>query len=91
MDFFMKYLTETIEAINDSIEKNYFTISTKLVKKHNGIRPKDRSKTNFIWRSLQFLENHDILEVNGASNPKQYHIVPTEKIDIDNFIQQIKK
>jgi len=91
MDFVTKYLKETLEAINYSIEKNYHTISTKLVKKYQEIKPKDHSKTNFIWRSLEFLEKQDILEVNGSTSPKLYNIKPREKISIDNFIRQIKK
>ena len=91
MDFVSKYLRETLEAINYSIEKNYKTISTRIVKKYKGIKPKDRSKTNFVWRSLEFLEKQNVLEVNGSTTPKIYYIKPKEKIDIDNFLRQVEQ
>jgi len=90
MDFFIKYLTETIEAINNYIEKNINIIYSKSIRTYHGIKSSDRSKINFIWRSLSYLESQEILRVNGATSPKRYKIIPKEKIDINQFLLQVK-
>ena len=55
-DFFKKNLEETIAAINILIENKRLLVNTREVKKINKIKKSNRSKTNFIWRSLQFLD-----------------------------------
>jgi len=91
MDFFVKNLEETLDAINKLIEKNINVTSTKRVRRCNNIKSSNRSKINFIWRSLAFLEEKGVLEKDGQTSPKRYHIVPNEKIDIDQFISEIEK
>lgn len=91
MDFFVKNLEETLDAINKLIEKNINVTSTKRVRRCNNIKSSNRSKINFIWRSLDFLEEKGILEEDGQTSPKRYHIVPNEKIDIEQFISEIEK
>lgn len=86
----MKSLTETIDAINNYIEKNIRVIYAKSIRTYHNIRPSDRSKINFIWRSLNYLESQGILRVNGATSPKKYEIIPKEKIDINHFLSQHK-
>jgi len=90
VDFFIKYLTETIEAINNYIEKNTKVIYTKSIRTYHEIKPSNRSKINFIWRSLKYLENQGILRVNGVASPKKYEIIPKEKIDINQFLNEVK-
>lgn len=91
MDFFVKNLKETLDAINKLIEKNISITSTKRVRRCNNIKSSNRSKINFIWRSLELLQEKGILELNGSSSPKKYHIIPDQKIDIEKFISEIKK
>lgn len=68
----MKYLEETLEAVNSYIEKNVNTICTKSIRNYHGIKSSNRSKVNFIWRSLNYLESQGILRVNGTTTPKKY-------------------
>jgi hypothetical protein len=89
MDFFLKNLRETLSAINKLIENNVYIVNTKRVRRCNNIKSSNRSKINFIWRSLAFLEENQILELNGKSSPKTYKIVPENKIDIEQFIKKV--
>lgn len=88
MDFFLKYLKETVETINKLSKKN-IEISVKKIRIENNIEPTNRSKINFIWRSLEFLKDLGILEVIGSTSPKKYIIKLKEKINIDKIISQI--
>ena len=91
MDFFLKNLEETLEAINKLIYNNVNIVNTKRIRRCNNIRSSDRSKINFIWRSLNYLEQKDILEKNGVTNPKTYIIKPKEQIDVKEFIAEMSK
>lgn len=51
---------------------------------------KNRSKTNFIWRSLEKLEHEGILELNGNSRPKTYRLRLSGKINIAQLILSLK-
>ncbi|MEJ2252570.1 MAG: hypothetical protein P8Y70_15460, partial [Candidatus Lokiarchaeota archaeon] len=86
----LKNLKETLEAINKLIENNINVVNTKRVRRCNNIKSSNRSKINFIWRSLSFLEDEGILELNGISNPKTYKINTDKKIDIEKFIEKVK-
>ncbi|MFX1314277.1 MAG: hypothetical protein ACFE9T_00305 [Promethearchaeota archaeon] len=86
MDFFKKNLEETLEAINNYIEKNINVVSVKHIRTYYGIKSSNRSKINFIWRSLDYLTSQGVLRVNGATNPKKYIIEPQKKIDIKQFL-----
>lgn len=93
MDFFLKHLEETLEAINKLIENNINIVNTKRIRRCYNIKPSDRSKINFIWRTLKYLAEHDkgILQKDGKSAPLNYKIIPKEKIDVKEFIDSIKK
>lgn len=91
MDFFYKNLRETLKAINTLIENNVNIVNTKRVRRCNNVKSSNRSKINFIWRSLDFLEKEGILEINGSYSPKTYKIKPNNKIDIDKLMAQIEK
>ncbi len=91
MDFFLKNLSDTLTAINELIENNVNLVNTKRVRRCINVSSSNRSKINFIWRSLAYLEDQGILKANGASSPKNYNILPDEKIDIDEFIKKVKE
>jgi len=91
MDFFKENLKTTLEAINKLIDNKVSIVNTKRIRRCNHIKSSDRSKINFIWRSLNFLEKENILEKNGVVKPKTYKIKPQEQIDIKDFISKIKK
>jgi len=86
MDFFQKNLKETIEAINKLIDNNVTIVNAKRIRRCNNIKSSNRSKINFIWRALKYLEDQGILRLNGITNPKTYKIISREKIDADDFL-----
>ena len=90
MDFFSRNLRETMEAINKLIDNNISLVTTKSIRRCNNIKASNRSKINFIWRSLNFLEKEGILEMNGTYSPKSYKIKSPQKIDIEEIISQIE-
>jgi hypothetical protein len=91
MDFFIKNLRETVEALNQLIESNVNNVNTKKVRRCFNIKSSNRSKINFIWRALKILEEEGILALNGRSNPKTYKILIDQKIEVEKFLSQIKK
>ncbi|MHA1349745.1 MAG: hypothetical protein ACTSPZ_02785 [Promethearchaeota archaeon] len=91
MDFFSRNLRETLEAINKLIDNNISLVTTKSIRRCNHIKASNRSKINFIWRSLNYLEEEGILEMNGKISPKTYKIKSNQKIDIDDLILQIEE
>ena len=90
MDFFSRNLRETLEAINKLIDNNVNLVTTKSIRRCNNIKASNRSKINFIWRSLNYLEQEGILEMNGRYSPKTYKIKSDQKIVIDEIISKIK-
>ena len=91
MDFFLKNLEETLNAINKLIEKNVYLVNTKRIRRCNNVKSSNRSKINFIWRSLKYLEEEgSILERNGVVNPTTYKIKMKEKINIPEFVSIVK-
>ncbi|MFX1407022.1 MAG: hypothetical protein ACFFC9_09395 [Promethearchaeota archaeon] len=91
MDFFLKNLRETLQAINKLIDNHVAVVNTKRIRRCNNIKSSNRSKINFIWRSLDYLEKEGILEINGTYSPKTYKIKSNEKIDIDKILSEIQK
>lgn len=89
MDFFEKNMRETLEAINNSVVNNFYLVNTKRIRKFHNIKPSNRSKINFIWRSLKILEEKEILVSNGRTNPKSYKIKIREPINIEQFIKKL--
>ena len=91
MDFFLSNLKETLGAINKLIDNNTGIVNVKRIRRCNNIKSSNRSKINFIWRSLRYLEDEGILKLNGITNPKTYKIKINEKIDVDKVLSQIEK
>ena len=91
MDFFLKNLEETLDAINKCINKQIYCVNTKRIRRCNNVKSNDRSKINFIWRSLRYLEGEGtILEKNGKANPINYIIKQEKEINIPSFISKVK-
>ncbi|MFX0030225.1 MAG: hypothetical protein ACFE8B_13520 [Candidatus Hermodarchaeota archaeon] len=91
MDFFMNNLKDTLDAINKLIDNNVYIVNTKRIRRCFNIKSSDRSKINFIWRSLKFLEQEGILTLNGITNPKTYKILTDQKIDTKKFLNKIER
>jgi len=91
MDFFVNNLKDTLNAINKLIENKVYIVNTKRIRKCSNIKSSNRSKINFIWRSLKFLEREGLLTLNGITNPKTYKILADQKIDVDKFLAQLEK
>ncbi len=81
----MYFLEETIRAINKLIEDGTSIVDTKRIRRCIKIKSSNRSKINFIWRSLDFLEGEGILEKNGKIKPKTYRIKIKNPIDINKY------
>lgn len=79
MNFFLKNLKETIEALNALIDERRRMISVKRVRDKNHIKSNNRSKINFYWRSLKLLVEKKILAENGNKRPKSYNILTARK------------
>jgi len=90
MDFFLKNVRETLEALNKLIDNNVYIVNCKRIRRCNNVKSSDRSKINFIWRSLKLLNREGILEKNGISNPNTYTIKPRGKIDIEALLKEIR-
>ncbi|MHA1885224.1 MAG: hypothetical protein ACW96S_09255 [Promethearchaeota archaeon] len=84
-------MKETLEAINKLIENNINIVNTKRIRRCFNIKSSNRSKINFIWRTLKFLEEEGVLTLNGITNPKTYKILTDQKINVTDFLNQIKK
>ncbi|MHA1987077.1 MAG: hypothetical protein ACW98D_10595 [Promethearchaeota archaeon] len=91
MDFFLKNLRDTIEAVNKLIESNVNLVNTKKIRRCIKIKSSNRSKINFIWRALKILEEEGILALNGISNPKTYKIMIEQKIEVEKVLSKIEK
>jgi hypothetical protein len=91
MDFFMNNLKETLEAINKLIDNNVNIVNTKKIRRCFNIKSSNRSKINFIWRSLKYLEEEGILTLDGITNPKTYKILTDQRINVDKFLAEVEK
>ena len=91
MNFFLKNLKETLEAINKLMDNNISIVNTKRIRRCNNIKSSNRSKINFIWRTLKYLEEEGILKKNGVTNSITYKINSLDKIDIDKVILQAER
>jgi hypothetical protein len=76
MNVHEKYMDDTIRAIENIIRYKYTSIITvKKIRNIYRIKPKDSSKINFFWRSLQSLEKIGILKRFGSKNPIKYQVL----------------
>lgn len=91
MDYFIENIKETAEAINKMIDRKVGFVDVKRVRRCNHIKASNRSKINFIWRSLRVLENNGVLERNGIKTPVIYRIRNSQKIDIKTLLDNIMK
>lgn len=91
MDFFIENLRETANAINKLIDRKISYVDVKRIRKTNNIKSSNRSKINFIWRSLKVLENNGIVEWNGSNSPKTYKIINSQKINIAKLLERVKE
>ena len=83
INYLEKNLKSTIEAINKLIENNSQFIDTKTIRRINNIKSSERSKTHFIWHSLEIFHSQGYLERNGQSKPRRYKIISKAKIDFN--------
>lgn len=91
MDFFLNNVRETLEALNKLIDNQVYTVNCKRIRRCNNVKSSNRSKINFIWRSLKLLNKEGILEKNGINNPKTYKIKQKNKINIEQILKQIRE
>lgn len=70
-----------IATINHEISLGRMLINTKRVREFHNISNSEKSKINFIWRSLQSLKKQGIITLY-SEDPKSYTI-PKNKIGVD--------
>ena len=93
MNILLKNIEEVANAINILIERSQngnVYVKTKRIRDINGVKSSDRSKINFVWRSLKILEGEGILGANGSITPSSYVVNIAGKIDIDRLISKLK-
>lgn len=73
-NFSYKYLYQTAITINKLHQKGFQIFRVKNIRKLNGIASDDKSKINFIWRSLDILEEEGFIK-SISINPKKYEIL----------------
>lgn len=86
----MQYLHDVINAINYFIEKKGSIIDTKRIRNYYKIKSSNRSKINFIWRFLDFLENNGYIEL-VHENPTKLYRIPQSKIEFKEVLNNYFK
>lgn len=76
-----------LKTINKCINRRMRVITVKRIRKLNDIESSDKSKINFIWSSLKFLEKNGFIERYNNTSPKQYRLPMTE-IKIEKVIEK---
>lgn len=90
MNFFIKYLKETIEGINYLIDRNQLYINMKRLRFVLGVKAYEKSKINFYWRNLQLLEEKNIITLLSDKSPSKLYKLPNSKININGFINALE-
>lgn len=85
MDFFIKNLKETAQAVNELFMANG-EITVKRIRTIQNISAKDHSKINFIWRALNYLRKQGFLGVIRSKPVKIYKLTILKPIDIKNLL-----
>ncbi len=76
MNFYKKYMDDTIRAIMHFVRESYSSIiSVKKIRDFYQIDSLNYSKINFYWRSLQELEEKGILKRVNSKIPKLYRVL----------------
>lgn len=87
-NFRKHYLRLTVRAINVLFAKERTYVDTKTIRRLSQIPSTDRSSINFIWRSLEYLENQGYIEKNGRDSPQLYEITSASLIDIKKVLNK---
>lgn len=75
----MPYYTDLVlKTLNECIRNKVNIITVKSIRRRNNIKSSDRSKINFIWRDLVFLEKNGFIEIDNNNSPKRYNLPRTE-------------
>jgi len=72
------YIDLVLNTLNECIRNEVNIISVKSIRRRNDIESSDRSKINFIWRNLEFLEKNGFIMIHNDKLPKQYKLPQTE-------------
>lgn len=90
MNFFKRNLEDTIHAIKDLVKTNR-RITVQNIRLFHEIKSSNRSKINFIWRSLEYLAEQKCLKCIDRNSPKIYELTPQGKEDIYKFDLKIRQ
>ena len=65
-------------------------ITVKKIRTLQQVKSSNRSRINFMWRSLAYLVEKGILEENGSQRPKSYRKTDVY-MDVKHIIAQAEK
>ena len=85
----IKYLMEVINLINYLVKEKKYNIDIKKIRKCYKIESSNRSKINFYWRILGYLENLGYLELIKIKPTKTYKLPQTE-LNLDTIIKNLR-
>ncbi|KKL58948.1 hypothetical protein LCGC14_2220250 [marine sediment metagenome] len=89
MNIFQSNLEKTVKAINYLVKKKV-RITVEKIRQFHDIKSSNRSKVNFIWRGLAYLNNQNVLKCISKNSPKIYELTPQGKEYIENFDLKIE-
>lgn len=72
------YIDLVLKTLNECIRNEVNIITVKSIRRRNDIESSDRSKINFIWRNLEFLEKNGFIKIHNNKLPKRYKLPQTE-------------
>jgi hypothetical protein len=75
---------ECISALISLVKKDIQIITTKRIRIENRIQSDNRSKINFIWRCLNFLEENNLIEHFEDRKLKTY-LISRQKFNLDTL------
>ena len=76
------FFNETIKAINFYIDSKRYEIDVKRIRRYHNIEPSNKSKINFIFRNLQVLVDHQIIERYDRRKRQYSYKLPKERIEL---------
>ncbi len=90
-EIFFDCLRISLVALNRLIDENLRIISTKRIRKFTEAMKFDRIRIYHVAMSLNYLNIEGIIELREGVKPKSYGIKIRKKIDVDQFVDLVKK
>ncbi|MHA2128054.1 MAG: hypothetical protein ACW99E_22370, partial [Promethearchaeota archaeon] len=91
--FFVKNHHETLKAIESIIQKKQINggITVKKIRVVHNIKSSNKSKINFIWRSLVYLEEKELIVLINTKPCKTYTVKNPALFNVERILSQAIK